>query len=76
MKDAVFFIINSIVGNDTTQVNLEETPVGVFISLRPAKENLGKIIGKKGKIINAVRKILKVRALKEGKKFFLKIEET
>lgn len=37
------------------------------ISLEVAKEDMGRVIGKGGKVIKAIRNMLRIRAIKEGK---------
>jgi len=76
MKDCLAFIIKSILGTKETQINSEETQAGqVILTIDPKEEQqIGTIIGKKGKIINAIRKLLRVRAIKEGKKVLIKIK--
>ena len=45
----------------------------MLVSLAP--EDMGVVIGKKGKTINALRSLLKTAATKEGRKIFLELEE-
>ena len=41
------------------------------LSLSVAKEDMGRVIGKEGKIIRAIRNLLRIRAIKEGKRIHL-----
>jgi predicted RNA-binding protein YlqC (UPF0109 family) len=73
MKDCLAFIINSILGDSSTKIT-ETSEQGITsLTVLPQPENFGKIIGKKGKIINSIRKLLKVRAAKENSKIFVKV---
>ena len=45
----------------------------VMIELSAASEDLGKIIGKQGKIANSIRTIVKACAIKEDKKVMVEI---
>jgi predicted RNA-binding protein YlqC (UPF0109 family) len=45
------------------------------ITLSVAPDDMGVIIGKKGKTINAIRSLVKTAATKEGRKVFLELEE-
>ena len=49
--------------------------MGVLITLKVNPEDLGKVIGKKGQTINAVRTVLRVIGLKNKARINLKLEE-
>jgi predicted RNA-binding protein YlqC (UPF0109 family) len=76
MKDCLVFIINSLLGEETTKITEEVIDNKIMLTIEPKQENFGRIIGKKGKIINAIRKLLRVRATKEGKKVFIEVGRT
>lgn len=65
MKDTLHFIITSIVDNPDA-VNVEEKEEDGIINLiiTVAKEDMGKIIGKEGKVIRSIRNIMKIKAMK------------
>ena len=73
MKDCLTFIINSILGDSSTKITETSEQGVISLTILPQPENFGKIIGKKGKIINSIRKLLKVRAAKENSKIFIKV---
>jgi len=73
MKDCLAYIINAILGDKTTEVTESNDQGVTTLTILPQPQNFGKIIGKKGKIINAIRKLLKVRAAKENTKIFIKV---
>lgn len=76
MKNCLAFIVNSILGNQKTNITQQTTSLGqIVLTIEPEGKDVGKLIGKKGKIINALRKVLKVRAAKEGKKILLRIPQ-
>ena len=77
MKDSLEFIIKTILGTNKVKVLEEESQYGeIILTIDSQSEDLGKIIGKKGKIINSIRKLIKIRAAKEGKRVFIKILDT
>lgn len=76
MKDCLVFIVNSLLGEETTKITEEVIENIVVLTIEPKQENFGRIIGKKGKIINAIRKLLRVRATKDGKKVFIEVGRT
>ncbi len=74
MKELVEFIAKSIV-DDPTQVEVEEsTERGrVRLDLRVADEDMGRVIGTKGRVANAMRALLRVAASRRGTKVSLDI---
>ena len=75
MKELVEHMAKALVNNpDTAQVTETETEDGYELQLKVAPEDMGKIIGKQGRIAKAMRTVLKAAASKEGKKVNLDIE--
>ncbi len=76
MKDLIEYIVKQIVDYPeqvkVTQVDGERTTI---LELRVAKEDLGKVIGRQGRIARAMRTILSVAGVKEGRKYQLEIIE-
>ncbi len=76
MKDLVGYIVAALVDNPE-QVVIEEV-VGnqtSVLELKVAKEDLGKIIGKKGRTAQAIRTILNASSAKIKKRAILEIVE-
>ncbi len=69
MKDSLEAIIISLV-NDPAQVSIKETEneKSVVLEVKVADSDMGKVIGKEGRIAKAIRTIMKALAAKEGKK--------
>lgn len=76
MKDALNYIVSQIV-EDPKQVEItEEEQEGVInFTVKVAKEDMGKIIGKNGKVIKAIRNVVKILAIKQGKKIYISLAE-
>ena len=74
MKDLIKFIACSLV-NDPTQVQIEQTGQGqaIHLELKVAKEDMGRVIGKNGRVANAMRTLLRVAAARSGKRVTLDI---
>ena len=74
MKDLVEYIARSLV-NDPTQVMVTQVDRGprVSLDLQVAKEDMGRVIGKGGRVANAMRVLLRVAAAQEGKRANLDI---
>lgn len=76
MKDLVEYIATSLV-DDPTQVEVTQARRGpqVILKLQVAKDDMGRIIGKSGRVANAVRLLLRVAAAREGKRATLDVVE-
>jgi hypothetical protein len=74
MKDLLEYMSKSIV-NDPDSVVVEERRRGRNITyyLSVAPNDMGRVIGKKGRMANAMRVLLKVGAVKAGKHVSLEI---
>ncbi len=76
MQELVEYIARSLV-DDPTQVKVDQMRRGaqVILSLHVAKEDMGRIIGKSGRVAGATRTLLRVAAVQEGKRVVLDIIE-
>ncbi|MCC7130387.1 MAG: RNA-binding protein [Anaerolineae bacterium UTCFX2] len=76
MDDLIAYIATSLV-DDPTQVEVKTLRRGaqVIYSLHVAKEDMGRIIGKSGRVAGAMRTLLRVAAAQEGKRAILEIAE-
>lgn len=73
-KDLVEYIAKSLVDNpDGVSVNLIEGEKSTIIELKVSQDDIGKVIGKNGRIAKAVRTILSASATKSGKRVVLEI---
>jgi predicted RNA-binding protein YlqC (UPF0109 family) len=69
MKDLLEFLAKSLVDNpDQVRVNEVLQGDAILFELNVAPEDMGKVIGKQGKIAKSIRTLVKARATKEGKK--------
>jgi len=76
VKELVEYIAKSLV-EDPTKVTVVLTEEGehVRIELSVAKEDMGRIIGKGGRVANSIRTLLRVAAAREGKRASLDVVE-
>lgn len=76
MKELVELIANQLV-EDKSQVVVKEIDEGgrIVVELQVSKEDMGRIIGKGGRVANSIRILLRVAAAREGKKVSLDIIE-
>ena len=74
MKDLVEYIVKSLVDNPD-YVNVTETAVSsvVILEISVDSSDIGKVIGKEGRIANAIRTIVKAAAAKTDKKVTVEI---
>ncbi len=76
MKDTLFFIVSNMVSYPKKLVvNEEETDGIINFNITVAKEDIGRVIGKEGKIIKAIRNVMKIPALKENKRINITLTE-
>jgi uncharacterized protein len=74
VKELVEYIARSLVENpDQVRVTQVIGEQAIILELQVAQEDMGKIIGKEGRIANAIRTLLKVAAAKQGKRAVLEI---
>lgn len=77
MKKALEYIVSSIV-DDPEKVTIEEQEQDGIINftIKVAKEDMGKIIGKNGRIIRAIRNVIKIPAIKKNQKINVALSES
>jgi predicted RNA-binding protein YlqC (UPF0109 family) len=75
MKELLEYIAKEIVENpDEVEVIQEEEEEGkIVLKLKVADDDKGRIIGKRGRIAESIRAILRVKAVKTDKHVFLDI---
>lgn len=74
MKELVEILAKALVNHpeevNVTEVNKEDTLV---LQVTVNKEDMGKVIGKQGKVAKAIRSVVRAAAIKEGKKVVVEI---
>ncbi len=74
MKELVEYIARSIVNSpDDVVVTEEENEQGITLKLQVADEDKGRVIGKQGRIAEAMRTLVRVKAAKAGTRATLEI---
>jgi len=76
MKELIEYVARSLV-DDPTQVRVQQRKRGenAELNLHVAKEDMGRVIGRNGRVANAIRLLLQVAAARDGKRAFLRISE-
>lgn len=74
MGELVEYIAKSLVDNpEEVSVHEVDNSKSVTIELRVADEDMGKIIGKQGRIAKAIRTVVKAAAIKQNKRVVIEI---
>ncbi|MEA4900177.1 KH domain-containing protein [Desulfitobacterium sp.] len=76
MKELVEVLAKALVDYpDQVIVAQTESEKTVHLQLTVAPEDMGKVIGKQGKIANAIRTIVKAAAVKDGRRVHVDIDQ-
>jgi uncharacterized protein len=76
IKDLVEYLTKALVEN-TEQVEVEESigATSILIDIHVAREDVGRVIGREGRHINAVRTLARVLGAKSGKRVSVEVVE-
>ena len=77
MLELVKYIVEQLVDNKEA-IDIKSTVAedGVeTITIRVAEDDIGKVIGKQGKIAMSIRTLAKAVGIREGKKYSIEIED-
>jgi uncharacterized protein len=76
MKKALEYIVGQIVDNpDKVEINEQEDQGIINFTITVDPSDMGKIIGKNGKVIRAIRNVIKISAIKQNKKINVALTE-
>lgn len=76
MKELIEAIAKALVDKtDAVQVRMFEGEQVTVFELRVHPDDLGKVIGRQGRIVNSIRTLLSATGMKERKRFVLNILE-
>lgn len=77
MKDLVEYVVKSLVeAPDDVSVAELEDETGTVLELTVAGSDMGRVIGKSGRVINAIRTLAQVAAAKQGTRVSVELVET
>ena len=75
MKELIIYLAQSLVDNpDAVTVTESETEDAIVYELQVAADDMGRVIGKHGKIAKAIRSIVKSASFKMPKKVVVEIK--
>lgn len=76
MEELVKYIACALAGNDNVKVETrKESDKVTVLTILASKEDMGKIIGRNGKVANSIRTLVKSVSLKSGIRYIVKINE-
>lgn len=74
MKAFLEYVARSLVDDpEAVQVEIEEGPDEVALTLAVGEHDMGRVIGRDGRIANSIRSLLRVMGTREGKRVELEI---
>lgn len=74
MKELIEYIAKALVDSpEAVEISQVEGEKSLILELKVAPEDMGKVIGKRGRIAKAIRTVAKAAAAKEGKKVVIEI---
>lgn len=74
MKELLEFIAKSLVDNpDAVTVNEIDGEQSIILELKVASEDVGKVIGKQGRIAKAIRTVVKAASVEQNKRVVVEI---
>jgi uncharacterized protein len=76
MEEALVEYIAKNLVNDPTQVRVKRRNTGgsIILELHVAQGDMGRVIGKNGRVANAIRALLRVMASQQDKRIILEID--
>ncbi len=75
MRELVETIAKALVdAPDQVKVTEQVSDKGTLITLSVAKEDIGKVIGKQGRVANAIRSVVKAAGIRKGVHVIVDIE--
>ena len=76
MKKALTYILKAIVDNpDKVDIKEQEENGIINFTIKVAESDMGKVIGKSGKVIRGIRNVVKIKTIKENKKINITLAE-
>lgn len=77
MKKALEYIVSQVVDNpEKVEINEAEDNGLINFTISVDKSDMGKVIGKNGKIIRAIRNVIKISAIKQNKRINITLSES
>ncbi|CAN5579596.1 KH domain-containing protein [soil metagenome] len=76
LQDLVRFLTKSLVDDpDSVEVSGTEEDTRVDLEIRVAQDDIGKVIGRQGRTIKAIRTVAKAASVKVGKRVSVEVQD-
>lgn len=76
LENLLVFLARSLVDEpDEVEVSGEESDSRVDLELRVAQDDIGKVIGRQGRTIRAIRTVMKAASVKTGKRVNVEVAD-
>ncbi|HZQ29560.1 MAG TPA: KH domain-containing protein [Patescibacteria group bacterium] len=76
MKKTIEYILSAIVEKgDKIEVDEQEQNGIINFTIKVDKDDMGKVIGKNGRVIRSIRNVMKIPAIKQDKKIYINLLE-
>ncbi len=76
LENLLVFLARSLVDEpERVEVSATETDSRVDLELRVAPEDMGKVIGRQGRTVKAIRTVLKAASVKVGKRVNVEVAD-
>ncbi|MDO4283580.1 MAG: KH domain-containing protein [Clostridia bacterium] len=76
-KDLLEYIVKNLVTSpEQVEITESQNDSRLVLKVKVAKEDMGRVIGKEGRIIRSIREIIYAYAMKDSKKVSVDVEET
>ncbi len=75
-KNLLEYIVKNLVNHpENVEISEEQVESRIVLKLKVDKEDMGRVIGKEGRIIRSIRELIYAYAMKEHKKVTVEVEE-
>jgi len=76
LENLLLFLARSLVDDPgRVEVSASETDSRVDLELKVAPEDMGRVIGRQGRTVRAIRTVLKAASVKVGKRVSVEVED-
>ena len=77
MEELIRYIVENLVDNkeSISISSVEESEKVTVVTVLVGKDDIGKVIGRNGKVAGSIRTIVKSASIKSGKRYIVKIGE-
>ena len=75
-KNLLEYIVKNLVNHpENVEISEEQVESRIVLKLKVDKEDMGRVIGKEGRIIRSIKELIYAYAMKEHKKVTVEVEE-